>query len=83
MPKGSRAIATTLPAAPAPFVPLYTSVGWRERVPVTTVVRDLDGCHLVASGHVERNHYSAISRKRAPNLNLHIPQFADATVYSV
>jgi len=36
-PKRSSTVATTLPAAPAPFVLVYPNVVWCERVTLTTV----------------------------------------------
>ncbi len=67
MPKCSGAVATTLSAAPAPLVLLYTKVVWCERVPVTTVVWNLEGGNLVAAVSArERNDDRAISRNRAP-----------------
>ena len=67
MPKCSRAVTTTLPASPTPFVPLYTNVVRYQRVPVTTVVRNLYDSNLVASGRArERNRDCAITRKHAP-----------------
>src|SRR5207244_8470892 len=65
MPKCSGAVATTLSAAPAPLVLLYTKVVWCERVPVTTVVWNLEGGNLVAAvGARERNGDRAMSRHR-------------------
>jgi|SRR5437870_12194236 len=67
MPKCSGAVATTLSAAPAPLVLLYTKVVWCERVPVTTVVWNLEGGNLAAAVSArERNDDRAISRNRAP-----------------
>src|SRR5436190_12957840 len=75
MPKCSGAVATTLSAAPAPLVLLYTKVVWCERVPVTTVVWNLEGGNLAAAVSArERNDDRAISRNRAPATNLQSPK---------
>src|SRR5436190_23348729 len=75
MPKCSGAVATTLSAAPVPLVLLYTKVVWCERVPVTTVVWNLEGGNLAAAVSArERNDDRAISRNRAPATNLQSPK---------
>jgi hypothetical protein len=66
-PKYSRALASTLPAAPASFAQVYPQVVCRERVPVTTVVWNLGGGYLAAAASArELNHGRAIGRKHAP-----------------
>jgi len=70
-PKCSRALASTLPAAPASFAQVYPQVVRRERVPVTTVVWNLGGGYLAAAVSArELNHGRAISRKHAPATTL-------------
>src|SRR3982075_3444290 len=67
----SRALASTLPAAPASFAQVYPQVVRRERVPVTTVVWNLGGGYLAAAVSArELNHGRAISRKHAPATTL-------------
>ena len=66
-PKCSRALASTLPAAPASFAQVYPQIVWREQVPVTTVVWNLAGRNLAAAVSArERNDERVISRNRAP-----------------
>jgi hypothetical protein len=73
-PKCSRALASTLPAAPASFAQVYPQVVKRERVPVTTVVWNLGGGYLAAAVSArELNHGRAISRKHAPATNFETP----------
>jgi len=63
----SRALASTLPAAPASFAQVYPQVVRRERVPVTTVVWNLGGGYLAAAASArDLNHGRAIGRKHAP-----------------
>jgi hypothetical protein len=67
-PKCSRALASTLPAAPASFAQVYPQVVWRERVPVTTVIWNLGGAAAVSAR--EPNHGRAIIRNPAPATTL-------------
>ena len=63
----SRALASTLPAAPASFAQVYPQVVKRERVPVTTVVWNLGGGYLAAAASArELNHGRALGRKHTP-----------------
>ena len=67
MPERSSTLATTLPAAPAPFVLVYPNIVWCERVPLATLVRNLDGGNFAAAFNArEHNHSRAINRNQAP-----------------
>ena len=79
-PKCSRALASTLPAAPASFAQVYPQVVGRERVPVTTVVCNLGGRYLAAAVSArERNDERAISRNHPPpRYHTHIPLLSQA-----
>jgi hypothetical protein len=46
--KSPGSLAATLPTAPAPFAVIHSDIFWRERVAVTTVVRNLDGGNLAS-----------------------------------
>ena len=56
-----------MPAAPAAFALIHVHVVRRERVPVTTVLRDLGRGSLSAAVNTrERNHGRTMNRKHAP-----------------
>jgi hypothetical protein len=71
IPEFSSALATTLSAAPAAFALVDPDVVACERVPVTTVIWDLNNGMLEATISArERDHGRAINRKRAPATTL-------------
>src|SRR5207253_9437140 len=73
LPKYSSAVATTLPTAPPALALLYSDVVWRQSMPVTTVVGNLDGGILAASVSArERNDSRAISLNQAPATTLFV-----------
>lgn len=84
IPECSSAVATTPPTAPSVFKLVYSEVIRCERVPVTTVIGNLDGGTLAAAVSArERNNSRTIDRNHAPATTKAYALFGQmVTVYS-